>query len=530
MTRRFMTHVVLYMVVLILVACKGATISAPSVVDDHHYSKAKALTSYSFPGLAATGFINESAKTISVTVPYGTNVTALIATFQSTGASVKVGSKVQISGTTPNDFTNPVPYTVTAADSSSAVYTVTVNIRALVANATPLRVTGADQPLIGIDDSDNIFAVWSASPSSYAYPDGNAYAIRYSLNSWETPAFIGDSDPGRIIFLRLAVSPNGSAFAAWYKTNGNVYAARYVPGTGWESPEILAGIFTILDLQITADAMGNAIVIWEQPDMPYYRLYARRYVPGTGWNAAQTIDDNTGHCIYPRIVADSTGNAIAIWQGGNFTSRIYANRFTAGSSWGTPALVSSSTSTAAFAPEIAINKSGSAMAVWYEDDNGTYNAYARSFTPGMGWAAVQSIETGTSDAFYVDVAMDDAGTAIALWRQPDLYFNRYEPGSGWNTAEALASRPVGGAVVEMNGQGQAVAAWAQLVPAMGIYSNKFSLATGWGAPSNLASEPGDPNAANAVMDSQGNAMVIWSQTIDTGWGSPPTTAVFTKTF
>ncbi|MBN1410133.1 MAG: SUMF1/EgtB/PvdO family nonheme iron enzyme [Spirochaetales bacterium] len=89
---------------------------------------AKAITAFSFASPAATGVINEGAKTIAVTVPYGTNVTALVATFTTTGASVKVGSTTQVSGTTANNFTNPVTYTVTAADSSTQDYTVTVTI------------------------------------------------------------------------------------------------------------------------------------------------------------------------------------------------------------------------------------------------------------------------------------------------------------------------------------------------------------------------------------------------------------------
>ncbi|MDD2915209.1 MAG: ice-binding family protein [Gallionella sp.] len=87
---------------------------------------AKAVTAYSLAGV--TGTIDEAAKAISVSMPYGTSVTALIATFTSTGASVKVGAKTQISGTTPNDFTAPVAYIITGADGSTVSYTVTVSI------------------------------------------------------------------------------------------------------------------------------------------------------------------------------------------------------------------------------------------------------------------------------------------------------------------------------------------------------------------------------------------------------------------
>ena len=94
---------------------------------------AKALTAFSFANPPATGAIDESAKTVTLTVPFGTSVSALVATFSTTGASVKVGGATQVSGTTPNNFTNAVSYVVTAADGSTATYDVTV---AVAANAS----------------------------------------------------------------------------------------------------------------------------------------------------------------------------------------------------------------------------------------------------------------------------------------------------------------------------------------------------------------------------------------------------------
>lgn len=91
-------------------------------------SSEKAITAYSINGVDGT--INETEKTIAVTLPYGTNVAALVATFETTGKSVKVGSTVQESGTTANDFTNPVVYTVTAENNSTQDYTVTVTVEA----------------------------------------------------------------------------------------------------------------------------------------------------------------------------------------------------------------------------------------------------------------------------------------------------------------------------------------------------------------------------------------------------------------
>jgi hypothetical protein len=92
-------------------------------------SSEKSIMAFSFANPAATGTIDENAKTIALTEPYGTDVTALVATFTTTGTTVEVNSVVQVSGTTQNDFTNPVIYTVIAQDGSTVAYTVTVTIR-----------------------------------------------------------------------------------------------------------------------------------------------------------------------------------------------------------------------------------------------------------------------------------------------------------------------------------------------------------------------------------------------------------------
>ena len=95
-------------------------------------SPLKDITAFSFTAAANSGKLIDdvagtiNGATITVTLPPLTNVTALAATFTTTGATVKVGSTTQISGTTQNNFTNPVTYRVTAADGSTKDYTVTV--------------------------------------------------------------------------------------------------------------------------------------------------------------------------------------------------------------------------------------------------------------------------------------------------------------------------------------------------------------------------------------------------------------------
>jgi hypothetical protein len=103
-----------------LMSCSSSSKSSPSSACD--------ITAFSFAIPAATGTI--TGTNIAVTVPYGTALTALVATFTaSDGASVKVGSTAQVSGTTANNFTSAVSYVVTAADgTTSKTYTVTVTV------------------------------------------------------------------------------------------------------------------------------------------------------------------------------------------------------------------------------------------------------------------------------------------------------------------------------------------------------------------------------------------------------------------
>ena len=110
---------------------------------------AKAITAFSIDG--SMGVIN--GTNIAVAVPFGTSLTDLIATFITTGQSVEVGATAQSSGVTPNDFTSPVTYTVTAADGSTQNYVVSVTVATNTAKAiTAFSIDGS----MGVINGTNI--------------------------------------------------------------------------------------------------------------------------------------------------------------------------------------------------------------------------------------------------------------------------------------------------------------------------------------------------------------------------------------
>ncbi len=107
----------------------------------------KSISAFSIISPVATGVI--TGTNIAVTLPYGSAVTALVSTFSTNGASVKVGTTLQTSGSSANNFTSPVTYTVTAADSTTQTYVVTVTVALNPAKAITAFVFSAPTAFSG---------------------------------------------------------------------------------------------------------------------------------------------------------------------------------------------------------------------------------------------------------------------------------------------------------------------------------------------------------------------------------------------
>ena len=101
----------------------------------------KAITAFDVPAQVGDETIDAEAHTISLNVPHGTDVSALVATFTlSAEASAAVGATPQVSGVTANNFTSPVVYRVTAEDLTYQDWTVTVVVNAATNNFTAFSV------------------------------------------------------------------------------------------------------------------------------------------------------------------------------------------------------------------------------------------------------------------------------------------------------------------------------------------------------------------------------------------------------
>jgi hypothetical protein len=96
----------------------------------------KLMTEFMFKSLnpAVKGIIDEVNRTIRLTVPEGTDVTKLVASFSYIGKYVEVKGEaeaewvMQASGVTVNDYSREVAYRIFAHNGTAKVYRVYVDI------------------------------------------------------------------------------------------------------------------------------------------------------------------------------------------------------------------------------------------------------------------------------------------------------------------------------------------------------------------------------------------------------------------
>ena len=136
------------------------------------------ITAFSFSTLTppVQGSIDEATHAVTVTVPQGTNVTNLSPTIQ-----VSDGASVQPASDTPQDFTNPVIYTVTGSDGTTQEYTVTVIKAAATTSNTTTSATG----------STIIIANMSYTPASLTVKRGTT--VTWMNQDTTTHNVIGDN-------------------------------------------------------------------------------------------------------------------------------------------------------------------------------------------------------------------------------------------------------------------------------------------------------------------------------------------------
>jgi len=350
----------------------------------------------------------------------------------------------------------------------------------------------AESPQIAVDVNGNAIAVWGQSDDGIG---NNIYSNRYvaSTDSWGTAALIETNNPSGSL-PQVGVDASGNAIAVWMQNdfpNNNIWVNRYMANTdswGASAQKVSANIGSANNPQVAVDPSGNAIVVWRQWDGTHDNIYANRYVVGTNsWGTAElieTLDTGSAKGI-PDVAVDASGNSIAVWwQSDGTRTNIYANRYVASTnSWGVAALILSDTVGNAQGPQIDVSANGNAIVVWQQLDGARLNSWANRYIVGSGWGTAVLIEVEDAWAEAPQVGVDPSGNAVAVWMQndgtrPSSWANRYIASTdSWGTAELLETDNTGNAAllqISVDVSGNAIAVWRQHDGGIqSIWANRF---------------------------------------------------------
>lgn len=287
------------------------------------------------------------------------------------------------------------------------------------------------------------------------------------------------------------------------------------------------------DPRVAMNAKGDMIAVWRQHDGSRMRLMSRLYTVGTGWGSIFTIDDTVGVAPTKGIALDAMGNAFAVWEtsesyncGDESTchrTRLWTSRFTPQDGWGDPRLMAYASDSSTTEPQIAMNSGGDAVLVWAEDDGSGGNIWARRYSVDDGWRNAVKIQTQSGRALAPQVAMDESGNAMAIWTQRngpanatsyEIFANRYSSGS-WGTAVGIKSdhtqldlQPR----LAMNERGEAAAVWLQSDgQGFNLWFNAFTTSHGWGTAELVADYAEYATNPAVTIDALGNSLLVWEE-------------------
>jgi len=327
-----------------------------------------------------------------------------------------------------------------------------------------------------------------------------------------------------------AVNAAGRGMALWELQNGaqsDLFSAQYEPGTGWSPPQAVESLpEPVSHPRVAVNAQGHSLAVWRQQQGADESLWAAHHVPGQGWSVPLLLETEPGTVSAPALAADAQGNALVAWlQPDGAGTRVLASRFSPGGGWTAPTVLAASATGPTVAAALGEDGSGLVLFRRAEFVNGAtlHRLYAVRWEPTQGWAAAvpASQDSQTVEGDFV-VAMDAQGNALTVWSQvkdfSSLYTCRFMPEQGWMTcqqATVYAAAPSVG--VDANGNFHF--AWISTTSgresiATARYASGVSSVT---PPVGLeSSHDGASKRPRLVVNAAGAAVAVWTRDNGTG--------------
>lgn len=389
----------------------------------------------------------------------------------------------------------------------------------------------SDNPQVSLNDNGDGIAVWNQAPGLAMFNDIRASRFDRNLG-WTTPVTLDTGNLGEAFSPHAVIDSAGNITAAWTQSDGirfNIWANRYdAINQVWGTANLIETTNTgdAFEVRMVVDSNGNVYVGWRQFNNNFYQIRGNYFDSGlSAWSGAFDISTaNLGDANMGDIAFDSAGNAMFTWQESDGV-RINAWSFytPAGVNTGTAVEVETYNGGNAFAPRVVFDSQGEAIAVWEQLDAGRLDIVSSRFQPVGGWGPSVPIENeNTESALSPRIGVDSNDRLLAVWAQENnsilsIYANEYDPVGSWGTPELIEgtdSGSTGSADLAVNASGEAIAVWRQFDPGVGnnVFANRYDPFDGWETEQYLELENnGDALEPKIAINTNGDALTVWKQ-------------------
>ena len=340
--------------------------------------------------------------------------------------------------------------------------------------------------------------------------------------SWPPPVDLSEIDQ-EAHNAQVVIDTHGNATAVWSASVGgySVIQASVKPfGGAWPTtPSTISSTnHNSSTPQLAADGQGNITAVWTGSDGTYTIIQSSTKPFGGSWQVPQNVSLSGEDADTPQIAVDPSGNATAVWRetiGVSYGIKASTKLF--GQGWqATPEWIS--TDAIAQSPQIAVDPNGNVVCVFLYvfEDTSTIGSATKLF--GEAWQYDIPLPLRNSYAS-PQVGIDENGTATVVWsgsgeHDEDLHvFASTKSLTGsWQTAQQLSLGSVVSTSpqIAVNARGDAVVVWrAQQSPDI-IQASMRLAGQGWQlSPDDLFTTSFQAENPQVAIDPYGNAIAVW---------------------
>jgi hypothetical protein len=373
---------------------------------------------------------------------------------------------------------------------------------------------------VAMSPAGDVIAVWRRARIVQAAirPAGGTFSEHVDL----TVAGEDSSKP------QVAIAETGESIAVWEKPAGDgswrVQAAVRPASGSFSAPvDLSVAGEDGFDPQVAMDRAGAAVAVWQSDNNRGVVVQAAARPAGGSFSAPVDVSTE-GRAFNPQVAIDEAGAAVAVWEiESDRGVVVQAAVRPAGGSFSAPVDVAVAGPNLFAAPQVAINRAGDAVAVWADSSGGNSIVRAAVRPAGGSFSAPVSVSEPGESALEPQVALDQAGDAVVVWR--GLSATRWIVRAAVRAAGGAFSAPVDvsptdqdsqGPQVAMDQAGDAVVAWENVGGANRIVQAAVHSAAGaFSPPADLSAADVSAFSPRVAMDQEGDAVAVFARSSST---------------